>query len=164
MNIYDCLLYGTLPEDIISKNVVDFVESKILSNEAFKLKSVPEGSNPSKTLEGVIGYCTNNSLAYLSKTSEIKSLIGIDPEHKRLIYDPNGFNFNEERDSYVFTVPGNIYVREGFNEILEDFVKSNYRIFLFDPQNSGRDSLGQPIKDLSNIVISKELNIEHLRN
>ena len=129
MNVIECFLYGTFPEEIVSDNIVDYVEQKYSSKETFKVKQVLEGTNPSKVLEGTIAYYSGYLMPYLSEPQNSKSLIYVDIDNKRLIGDFFGYNFEEQRDSYVYNSnPTNTYVRGSFFDILTEFVDSNYAL------------------------------------
>lgn len=127
MNVIECFLYGTFPEEIVSDNIVDYVEQMYSSKNTFKVKQVQEGVNPSKVLDGVIGYYSGYLMPYLSEPQNLKSLIYVDIDNKRLIRDFFGYNFEEQRDSYVYNSnPTHTYVRGSFLDILRDFMDSNY--------------------------------------
>jgi hypothetical protein len=57
MDVLECFLFGHTPEEIISNNLVEFVEENYKNKVTFKIKIVREGMNPQSICRGVIGNC-----------------------------------------------------------------------------------------------------------
>ena len=137
MLVYKCMLFGYLPEEVISSDLVNFVEMKVKAGEGFKLKSVPEGTNPAPIHEGLIGFYAHYGMAFLSSPDHEYGLSAIDTDSKRIIYTPNEPAFYRQRDAYVYFQPGSLYIRESYAGVLREFAARGYRLFEFSPQGPG---------------------------
>ena len=160
MQVYECLLWGVIPERIISDSLVDFVEDQVARKLAFKVKSVPEGTNPVTITNGLIGYYPPYGIAYLSNPNAETGLTGIDVGNKRLIHAKNETPFFKHRDSIVYSTPEHRYVREDYIEVLKEFQTEGYRVFRYIPKGIG-DTLMR-YKNFSEVQIGEELHITDL--
>lgn len=136
MNVIECFLYSSFPEDRVSENLVDYVEQQYINKNTFKIKQVQEGMDPAKVLDGIIGYYSGYILPYISEPSNSNSLIYLDVPNKRLVRDLHGFNFEEQRDSFVYNSnPTNTYIRQSFRDVLQDFFNQGYLLFISEENN-----------------------------
>jgi len=140
MNVYQCLLFGYLPEEVVSENLVDFIERMVAEQRTFKVKSVPANSNPAPITKGIVGYYPPYGMAYLSDPDSKNGLTGIDIENKRLVVSSTETPFYDHGDSVVYVTPEHIYVREDYRQVIEEHIQRGYRMFPFAPQSAG-DSL-----------------------
>ena len=160
MKVYQCLLWGYLPEEVVSENLVDFVERMVAEQRTFKVKSVPENTDPAPITNGVVGYYPRYGMAYLSDPDSRIGLTGLDVEHKRLVFSHNESPFFNQRDSIVYATPENTYVRENYKRVLEEFKQKDYRIFPFVPQRIG-DALIRHT-NFDNVRVGLELQLSDL--
>ncbi len=135
MLVYQCLLFGKMPEAAISDDVVRFVEESVRNNVTFKLKSVKEGVNPSRVTTGVIGFHPNYGMPYMSNPDKKQGLAAVDVYGKRIVFEPAGTPFFDQRDAVVYCQPEDTYVRGSCKEVLAAFADKGYRFFMFRPKN-----------------------------
>jgi hypothetical protein len=140
MRVYQCLLFGFIPEEVVSDSIVDFVERMVTRQRIFKVKSVPENSDPARITKGIAGYYPSYGMAYLSDPDTKVGLTGIDIEQKRLVVSSTDAPFFDHRDSIVYSTPENTYIRGNYRQVLEEFKQRGYRMFPFVSQSIG-DSL-----------------------
>lgn len=160
MQVFECLLFGTLPEEVISEDLVAFVEDQIGSGATFKIKSVPKGTDPATITNGLIGYYPPYGIAYLSHPDAESGLTAIDIKNKRLIHARKGTPFFNQRDAFVYATPEHRYVRETFPEVLKEFQNNGYGTFEFLPEGIG-DSLIRH-KNFEGIQIGRGLHLNDL--
>lgn len=159
MIVYQCLSYGYLPEEIVSDNLVDFVERMVEEQRTFKVKSVPENTNPAHITKGVVGYYPRYGLAYLSDPDSERGIVGIDAERKRLVFSPTETPFYDQRDSVVYFTPEHMYIRENYKKALKEFKQRGYKMFPFIPQRAG-DSLIRHI-NFDKVQLGLEFHLDY---
>lgn len=158
MRVYQCLLYGYLPEEVVSENLVDFVEMMVAEQRTFKVKSVPTNSNPAQITKGIVGYYSPYGMAYLSDPDSERGIVGIDSDHKRLVLSPTETPFYDQRDSVVYCTPEHTYIRENYKKVLNEFVLKGYKLFPFIPHRAG-DYLIRHI-NFDNVQLGLELYLD----
>jgi hypothetical protein len=160
MRVYECLVWGKTPEQFVSDSLVEFVERCVFEGSTFKVKSVPENTDPARITSGLAGYYPPYGVAYLSDPDSENGLIGIDTARKKLIFSRYESPFFNQRDSVVYSTPENRFVREGFFDAVKEFKSNGYRIFCFLPQRSG-DHLAR-YHNLHEVSVKAELTLAEL--
>jgi len=160
MEVIACIVYGVSPEKVVSHDLVQFVETNIKEGKTFKVKSVAEGQDPSIVQSGVIGFYARYGIAYISNPDNPVGLIGIDPEGKRLVVNPNETAFYKQRDSYVYATERHIYVRQGYEEVLREFEANGYTFHEFVPGFVGDRLIRH--KSPESLPVGRSLRLEEL--
>ena len=138
MEVQFSILYGHIPVETVSENLVGFVEQRIKDKADFYIKSVLKGADPVKGVQnGTLGYYPHYGIAYLANPEKPIGNTGIDPENKRLIFNSGEGAFYDQRDSFVFGYQQFFVVRGGFEAVLKDFEQSDYSFYRFAPRNRG---------------------------
>ena len=99
------MLFGITPEEIISENLIEHVETAVKERSGFLIKIVAEGVNPALILKGALGFYPRYGMAFVSNPDKDSGLSAIDVTKKRLIFNPNQSAFHSQRDSVVYIVP-----------------------------------------------------------
>ena len=160
MKIYFCNVYGITPEQIISENIIKFIEERVAKQEKFKIKSVPEGTNPAPITEGIIGYYPKYGIPYISNPSTESGIGTIDLDNKRIIYSANELPFFLQRDSIVYSTPWHTYIRQGYDDIIKEFINQKYKIFKH--VQARKDDMLVRHTNFSNILFGEEMRLEDL--
>jgi len=144
-------------EEVVSDNLIAYIEAQILKHSAFSIKSVPEGTNPARLTTRLVGYYPPYGIAYLSNPNAEAGLTGIGIATKRLVYSAHESSFFSARDAIVYSTGLERYIREGFKEVLEEFQFAGYKAYAYVPQRPG-DYLSRH-KDFSTVKIGAELRL-----
>lgn len=158
MKVIECNLYGIIPEEVVSSDLVKFVEEN-LDRTSFKIKSVPENIDPAIIQEGVIGFCSLYGIPYLSNPKQKIGIGGIDCFNKRIVFASNESAFFEQRDAIVFAGTSNLYIRENYQQVVEEFQIQGYSFFEFAPEH--RISMNT-IRNIADLKIGRELKLEEI--
>ncbi|MBI2208608.1 hypothetical protein HYU50_03865 [Candidatus Woesearchaeota archaeon] len=142
MNVLQCVLWGFTPEEVISNDLIEFVEREFRKKETLRIKSVPEKTDPAKITSAVIGYYSPYGIVYISNPERLNSvrsggLSGIDFDNKRIVFSPNDGAFYDQRDAVVYVTNFNTYVRDGYMEVLMEFQKRGFKFYEFAPRGIG---------------------------
>lgn len=151
IKVIETNLYGVLPEEVISDNLIKFLETKFKKKQDFTIKTVPKKTDPKDILNPTIGFYSPYGIVYISNPEKKKGLIAIDFSKKILIYNPNEEAFYEQRDSVVYIQTTSQYVRETYPKILEEFQTQGYS---FHKYLQKEDS-----KSIASFTSTKELKI-----
>jgi len=151
IKVIETNLYGVLPEEVISDNLIKLIENKFKKNQDFVIKSVPKKTDPKEISNPTIGFYSPYGMVYISNPQKKKGLIAIDFSRKILIYNPNEETFFEQRDSVVYVQTTSCYVREEYPQLLSEFETGGYKFHKFSQKNNS--------KSIANFASTKELDI-----
>lgn len=165
MDVYKCVLYGHTPEEVISDDFIKYFEDNvnncIQNREAFSIKSVLEGQNPTKISNTIIGFHSYYGLPYISHPEKNKGLIGVDCQNKRLTFSRRDEAHYEHRDAFMYRMKtGDVYVKEGYENIIFEFLENGYDIFEFISDKE-EDSLVFA-RDPKSIFSDREISLDEL--
>lgn len=162
LRVFETIWYGVTEEEVISDDLVEFVEKQMRKGERFNIKSVPPGINPAEIPHAIIAYNQHYGGFISDPGLSIRGCIGVDPDHGRLVYNPQDPAFFDQRDAIHFTTPQDRYVRAEFSEVLAAFAEEGYGLFKFFPRRPG-DSLLRQYRE-GGFQVGERIDLERFLN
>ncbi|MBI2580519.1 hypothetical protein HYV85_01790 [Candidatus Woesearchaeota archaeon] len=140
MLVYNCLLFNdpNFPEEVVSKDLVGYVETAIKKSDAFTVQVILDGTDPRRA-GWAIGFYPHYGMAFISDPNSLSGLSAIDVDNRRLVFNKNESAFRYQRDAFVYIRPGNTYVRKPYKAVLEEFLAKGYTIVEFAQQQPGEN-------------------------
>lgn len=133
MKIFTCGLWNLLPEEMISTDIASCIQDLVKRKIGFKLKTVPENTNPILVEDLLGAYNPWYNRVYLSNLNQDNWLVWVNTATKKLIYDPEATHISWHRDSVHYIGWQLLYVREWFEEIMSELRNWGFQDELFSP-------------------------------
>ena len=152
--------FGIIPEETISNNLIEFIEENFKLHQNFTIRTVPINTNPAHIANPLIGFYSPYGIAYISNPEKKHGIIAIDFENKTLVYNSNESAFHSARDNVVYIQSPYQYIRESYQQVLEEFQTQDYSFYEY-LQKESWDYICR-LKSPRELILGKSLTLEEL--